>query len=64
MGFAGEDTFVYIVFDPCDSLSAPANDHLSGKFTGISCAVGRVHRLEKHWYTVTFYTDTSWGRCE
>lgn len=62
-GFAGEDTTVYLVFDPSDSLSGPANDHLSGKFTGISCAVGRVHRLEKQWYTVTFYTDTSWGRC-
>ena len=64
-GFAGAgDTTVYLVVDPNDSLSEPAKDHLSGKFKGISCAVYRIHRLEKHWYTVTFYTDTSWGQCE
>jgi 4a-hydroxytetrahydrobiopterin dehydratase len=54
-GFAGAgDTTVYLVADPSDSLSVPAKDHLSGKFKGISCAVYRVHRLEKHWYTVAF----------
>jgi hypothetical protein len=64
-GFAGGgDTTVYLVVDPSDSLSKPAKDHLSGKFKGISCAVYRVHRLEKHWYTVAFYTGTSWGQCE
>src|SRR5271170_6302556 len=48
--FAGAgDTTVYLVVDPSDSLSVPARDHLSGKFKGISCAVYRVHRLEKHW---------------
>jgi hypothetical protein len=64
-GFAGAgDTTVYLVSDPSDSLWVPAKYHLSGKFKGISCAVYRVHRLEKHWYTVAFYTDTSWGQCE
>jgi hypothetical protein len=64
-GFAGAgDTTVYLVVDPSDSLSEPAKNHLSGKFAGVSCAVYRVHRLEKHWYTVAFYTDTSWGQCE
>jgi hypothetical protein len=64
-GFAGAgDTTVYLVVDPSDSLSEPAKDHLSGKFKGISCSVYRVHRLEKHWYTVAFYTDTAWGQCE
>lgn len=61
-GFAGNETTVYLVVDPSDSLSEPAKDHLNGKFKGISCAVYRVHRLEKHWYTVAFYTDTSWGQ--
>jgi hypothetical protein len=64
-GFAGAgDTTVYLVVDPSDSLSEPAKDHLSGKFKGIPCGVYRVHRLEKHWYTVAFYTDTDWGQCE
>jgi hypothetical protein len=64
-GFAGAgDTTVYLVLDPSDSLSEPAKNHLSGKFAGVSCAVYRIHRLEKHWYTVAFYTDTSWGQCE
>lgn len=64
-GFAGAgDTTVYLVVDPSDSLSEPAKNHLSGKFVGVSCAVYRVHRLEKHWYTVAFYTDTAWGQCE
>lgn len=64
-GFAGVgDTTVYLVVDPSDSLSKSARDHLSGKFKGILCAVYRVHRLEKHWYTVSFYTDTSWRQCE
>jgi hypothetical protein len=64
-GFAGAgDTTVYLVLDSSDSLSEPAKYHLNGKFAGVSCAVYRVHRLEKHWYTVAFYTDTSWGQCE
>lgn len=64
-GFAGAgDTTVYLVVDPSDSLSGPAKNHLIGKFTGVSCAAYRIHRLEKHWYTVAFYTDTSWGQCE
>ena len=64
-GFAGAgDTTVYLVVDPSDSLSEPAKNHLIGKFAGVSCAVYRIDRLEKHWYTVAFYTDTSWGQCE
>lgn len=64
-GFAGAgDTTVYLVVDPNDSLAEPYSNHLNGKFDGVSCAVYRIHRLEKHWYTVAFYTDTSWGRCE
>ena len=64
-GFAGAgDTTVYLILDPSDSLSEPARNHLTGKFDGISCPVYRVRRLEKHWYTVAFYTDTAWGQCE
>lgn len=64
-GFAGAgDTVVYLVLDPNDSLSVPAKAHSIGKFDGIPCAVYRIHRLESHWYTVAFYTDTEWGHCE
>ena len=64
-GFAGAgNTTVYLVIDPSDSLAEPAENHLTGKFAGVSCPVYRVRRLEKYWYTVAFYTDTSWGECE
>jgi hypothetical protein len=62
-GFAGEDTVVYVVFDPNDSLAAVPEDHPPGKFGGIPCKVPRIRRLERHWYAVMFYTDTSWGHC-
>jgi hypothetical protein len=63
-GFAGVAvTDVYLVFDPNDSLSAAAKSHSPGKFSGIPCEVNRVHRLESHYYTVFFYSDTSWGHC-
>ncbi len=61
-GFAGAgDTTVYLVFDPNDSLAAGSGR--SGKFNGIPCEVPRIHRLEKGWYTVLFYTDAGWEHC-
>jgi len=63
-GWAGQDTVVYLVFDPADSLSLAASSHQSGKFAGISCEVPYVSRLESQWYTVTFYTGREWGRCD
>ena len=63
-GFPGAgDTHVYLVFDPNDSLSAPAKSHSLGKFSGIPCEISRVRRLENQWYSVVFYTDTDWGHC-
>lgn len=62
-GWAGQDTTVFLVFDPTDSLSAAAGSHRPGKFTGIPCRVFSVHRLESHWYTAQFYTDESWNNC-
>ena len=60
-GFAGAgDTTVYLVFDPSDLLLTEAGDHSSGKFAGIPCEVPLVHRLEDHWYTVLFHTDSDW----
>jgi hypothetical protein len=62
-GFAGDDTTVYLVFAPDDSLKEPGKNHASGKFSGIPCEVPAIHRLEKNWYTVLFYTDLDWDHC-
>jgi hypothetical protein len=61
-GWGGEDTTVYLVFDPTDSLSAASQEHRPGKFNGIPCEVPVVRRMEKNWYVVQFYTDEWWGR--
>lgn len=60
-GFAGADTTVYLVFDPNDSLTA--GSRTSGKFNGIPCEVPEIHRLERDWYTVLFFTNAGWGYC-
>jgi len=62
-GFGAGDTYVYLVFDPYDSLSTAARSHSSGKFSGIPCEVYRVRRLESQYYTVVFYTNTEWDNC-
>jgi hypothetical protein len=62
-GFAGADSIAYLVFDPSDSLSTAANSRAPGKDSGLPCKVWRVRRLESHYYTVLFYTDTDWSHC-
>ncbi|HXN30103.1 MAG TPA: hypothetical protein VN902_23495 [Candidatus Acidoferrales bacterium] len=62
-GWGGEDTTVFLVFDPENSLSSAASIHQPGKFDGIPCAVPEVSRLESQWYAVRFYTDQDWQRC-
>ena len=59
-GWSGQETEVYVVFDPNDSLFQAANSHQPGKYAGIPCEVFRIRRLENHWYTVQFYTDEGW----
>jgi hypothetical protein len=59
-GWGGEDTAVYLAFDPTDSLSDAASRRQPGKYRGIPCEVFIVHRLESHWYTIQFYTDHYW----
>jgi hypothetical protein len=63
-GWGGEDTTVFLVFDPGDSLSSAASIHQPGKFDGIPCAVPEVSRLERQWYAVRFYTNQDWQRCK
>jgi hypothetical protein len=60
-GWAGQDTTVYLVFDPTDSLSAAGKGH-HNKFNGLPCEVAMLTRLENNWYTVQFYTNEFWGR--
>jgi hypothetical protein len=59
-GWGGQDTVIYLVFDPTDSLSHAATSHQPGKYSGIPCEVFLVRRLESHWYTVWFYTNYEW----
>jgi hypothetical protein len=63
-GFPGADTVMYLVLDPTDSLWMAAKSRSPGKFNGIPCEVYRVRRLESHYYTVLFYTNTNWDRCD
>lgn len=62
-GFAGIDTYVFLVFDPTDSLAMAALSRQPGKFNGIPCEVPLVRRLESHWYTVQNYTAQYWDKC-
>jgi hypothetical protein len=62
-GWGGENTEVYLVFDPTDSLSAAAKSHQTGKFDGLPCKVDRVFRLERNWYAAQFYTANDWNHC-
>jgi|HubBroStandDraft_6_1064221.scaffolds.fasta_scaffold407095_2 hypothetical protein len=63
-GFAGiANQTVYLVFDPSDSLSAGGEGRGKTKFNGIPCEVRSVQRLERHWYSIVFYTDQDWSHC-
>jgi hypothetical protein len=62
-GMAGSDTVVYLVYDPNDSLVSPARNHSGRNANGVACDVWQVHRLESHWYSVVFYTNTAWDDC-
>ena len=65
-GWGGQDFSVFLVFDPTDSLSGPAQNNHSGKLNGIPCEVSGVRRMESHWYIVffDFYVDqSSWDSC-
>jgi hypothetical protein len=61
-GWAGQDTTVYLVFDPADNLArGPKNT--PGKFNGLPCDGWSVRELQRTWYLVTFYTNTNWKNC-
>jgi hypothetical protein len=62
-GWGGNDTTVYLVFDPIDSLASAAKNHASGRISSALCGISRMQRLEKNWYSVVFYTNDAWGDC-
>lgn len=62
-GWAGQDTVVYLVYDPGDAISSAASHEHSGRFPGIPCEVADISRLENHWYAAQFYTNDGWDRC-
>ena len=62
-GFGGNDTTVYLVFDPKDTLATAAKERVSGKFGELPCEVYRIRQRENEWYTVQFYTNTDWESC-
>jgi hypothetical protein len=65
-GWGGQDTSVFLVFDPMDSLCEAAKSHCGGQLNAIPW-VSLVRRMEAHWYIVFFdgYVDeSSWQRCK
>ena len=63
-GFPGAgDTVVYLVYDPTDLLPPDLSTHSRGSFKALPCEVVKVSRLEPHWYSVLFYTQTTWDEC-
>jgi hypothetical protein len=60
-GFPGAgNTVVYLVHDPDDRLATAAKSHSASKLGAIPCSAASVRRLERCWYTLSFYTDTDW----
>jgi hypothetical protein len=55
-GMFAQDTDVYLVFDPDDGLRNYSPSHLNG----LPKPVWKVQRLEKQWYSVTFFTEDGW----
>ena len=62
-GWAGQDTTVYLVFDPKNTLAQAARLDRPGRYPGIPCEVPSIRRLASRWYTVLFYTNTDWSHC-
>ena len=59
-GFAGQDTDVYLVFDPTNALAGTLGANAPVRASGLPCRVQQVTRLESQWYAVLFYTDEMW----
>jgi len=58
-GWVDIRTEAYLVFSPDDALRNYSPTHLSG----LPQEVSQVQRLEKQWYSVTFYANEGWKGC-
>ena len=61
-GFAGQDTSVFLVYDPQDKLALPAARGAHHAH-GIPCNFWRIRELESHYYSIVFSTQTYWNYC-
>ena len=61
-GWGGNDTVVYLIYDPQDRLSAQGGSTFM--LDGKPCEVSGVRRLERAWYAVTFSTGAAWNDCQ
>jgi hypothetical protein len=57
-----DDTDVYAVYDPTDSL-VPTIVKGDAHIPQLNCDVAWIRREERFWYAVMFYTATTWNDC-
>ena len=64
-GYGGQETTVFLVLDPTNSLAALVGARPPVRARGLPCSVAHVRRLQSRWYAVKFYTDVDWeqGGC-
>jgi hypothetical protein len=62
-GWGGNDTEVYLVYDPTDQLKNASGTSEGMHGSGLPCDVWQIRRFEPHWYNVVFFTETSWDSC-
>jgi hypothetical protein len=63
-GMAGQDTIVFLIYDPTDELGEGLRNSSSGQFAAIARHTWHWERLERCWYSVTFYTNDPWASDE
>ena len=63
-GMAGQETSVFLVFDPTNALSESVVAHGPTKVPNTQCEVAYVQQLEKNWYAVLMYTNEDWDHCK
>ncbi len=62
-GFAGSDTFVFLVYDPGDRLKHVTRTGFGVKVEGLPCEVQEIRRLERGWYTAVPFTNEDLLSC-
>ncbi len=62
-GWGGQDTYVYLVYDPKDRLREAIKTSTGVIAEGLPCEVSQIRRLEIYWYIVIFPIDGEWTNC-